>query len=151
MATRSRIGLMELYGIITSIYCHWSGDPDHHGPILLTHYNTVERVRALMALGDLSCLGHVLGEQHDFGRAVAGHCTAYARDRGDADVHCITHASLATYAFVASVCNAEFLYLFSQDGWAVSPVPRIGATLTWSALDGFQEDAPLFTNPSTKG
>lgn len=51
MGTRSRIGILESNVSVTSIYCHWDGYVEHHGPILRDHYATVEKVRALIALG----------------------------------------------------------------------------------------------------
>lgn len=56
MGTRSNIGIRNLDNTITGIYCHWDGYPQYVGKILLEHYNDVDRVNALMELGDLSSL-----------------------------------------------------------------------------------------------
>lgn len=85
MGTRSQIGILEPDGSVTSIYCHWDGYVEHHGPILRDHYKTEEKVRALMALGDISVLGAEIGEKHDFDHAPEGVCNAYGRDRGEND------------------------------------------------------------------
>ena len=48
---------MELSdGSILSIYSHWDNSPEHNGRILKTHYNTREKVEALVDGGDVSCL-----------------------------------------------------------------------------------------------
>lgn len=106
MSTRSRIGIIRLKPgsgtpEVESIYCHFDGYPEGVGQMLLDHWMTPEKIDELLALGDLSCLGSVIGEKHDFdmhtghwgedgyveGEASkAGWCLFYGRDR-DED-HC---------------------------------------------------------------
>lgn len=117
MGTRSRIGILEPDGSVTSIYCHWDGYPSHHGPILLNHYATEEKVRALMALGDISVLGEELGEKHDFDEPPDGVCNVYGRDRGEEGVSARRSASVADFKTIAE----EYMYLFQPGiGWQVS-------------------------------
>ena len=54
MATRSRIGIELQDGSILSAYHHWDGYPTWLGRILETHYNTKEKVSALIDGGDMS-------------------------------------------------------------------------------------------------
>ena len=54
MATRSRIGIELQDGSILSAYHHWDGYPSWLGRILETHYNTKEKVSALIDGGDMS-------------------------------------------------------------------------------------------------
>ena len=54
MATRSRIGIQLQDGSILSAYHHWDGYPSWLGRILETHYNTKEKVSALIDGGDMS-------------------------------------------------------------------------------------------------
>jgi hypothetical protein len=56
MATRCRVGLELSDGSVLSIYSHWDGYPEWAGRILHTHYNTREKVEALIDGGDVSCL-----------------------------------------------------------------------------------------------
>ena len=56
MATRCRVGLELSDGSVLSIYSHWDGYPEWAGRILRTHYNTREKVEALIDGGDVSCL-----------------------------------------------------------------------------------------------
>ena len=53
MSTNARIGL-QLNGGIVSVYHHWDGYPQWLGRILKTHYNTKEKVSALIDGGDMS-------------------------------------------------------------------------------------------------
>jgi hypothetical protein len=114
MATRSTITLNHGDGTYTSLYCHWDGYPDHNGEILKWHYNTVERVEALMALGDLSILGERLepedGETHHFYSGAEGVCLAYGRDRGDANTAARHYTSKAE--FNLTLDRQEYNYVF---------------------------------------
>ena len=56
MGTRSRIAIRNADNTYLSVYCHWDGYPSHHGPILQEHYNSEDKVRALLAGGDFSSL-----------------------------------------------------------------------------------------------
>lgn len=56
MATRSRIGIVNDNGTVTSIYCHWDGYISNNGKILLEHYTDKEKVEKLISLGSISSL-----------------------------------------------------------------------------------------------
>lgn len=118
MGTRSRIGILESNGSVTSIYCHWDGYVEHHGPILRDHYATVEKVRALIALGDISSLEGELGEKHDFNDAPRGVCNAYGRDRGEAGTDAISGTVESFYS------EHGLAYLFDP------------TTLSWTYFSG---------------
>lgn len=115
MGTRSRIGILEPDGTVTSIYCHWDGYVAHHGPILQGHYTTEEKVRALMTLGDISILGEELGVKHDFRHCPAGVCNAYGRDRGEKGSDAIndtaaTFVSYHIYAYLFDPMTSSWGY-----------------------------------------
>lgn len=118
MSTRSTIGILEPNGSVTYIYCHRDGYVSHHGPILRDHYTTEEKVRALIALGDISTLGEALGEKHDFDQRPNGVCTAYGRDRGEPDTEAVNGTKEAFYS------EHRLAYLFDP------------ATLSWTYYDG---------------
>ena len=61
MATRGRIAIELKDGSVLSIYSHWNNSPEHNGCILRTHYNTREKVEALVDLGDIGALWTNLG------------------------------------------------------------------------------------------
>lgn len=56
MSTRSTIAIRRGPASIESIYCHFDGYPDGVGSKLISHYNSIEKVEALIRLGNVSCL-----------------------------------------------------------------------------------------------
>ena len=56
MGTRSAIGYQLPSGSINAVYCHWDGYPKHQVPILMEHYNSLEKVKALIKPGSMSSL-----------------------------------------------------------------------------------------------
>jgi hypothetical protein len=121
MATRSLIGKLNSDNTVDYIYCHWDGYLEHNGRILHEHYNTLEKVDALLALGDLSSLGNEIGEKHDFdfhlSKPGEDWCTAYGRDRGE------TGVSVKTTTFElypTSNWTTDYQYLFTDEGWKVN-------------------------------
>jgi hypothetical protein len=124
MATRSLIGKLNSdKTTVDYIYCHWNGHIDNNGRILHEHYNTLEKVDALLALGDLSSLGNEIGEKHDFdfhlSKPGEDWCTAYGRDRGETGVSVKT----TTNNLFPKNTNpyVKFVYLYTEDGvWEVN-------------------------------
>lgn len=105
MSTRSRIGILNEDGTVTSVYCHWDGYPDGVGLGLVEDHNSEEAARALIALGNLSSVGR-------------GRVTAYVRDRGEdmednaAETHPIDRWPDS---------GMEYAYLWRNGGWLVAP------------------------------
>ena len=56
MGTRSRLGLELSDGSILSIYCHYDGYPEFNGVKLVENFNTLDKVKELIDMGDISCL-----------------------------------------------------------------------------------------------
>ena len=115
MATRSRIGYTDpATGYTCSVYCHWDGYPSNNGRILLEHYNSLERVKALVALGDISVLEPSIEcpEGHSFDNPVDGHTIFYGRDRGEEDVSAIVQSDGRE-----AVSGEEYGYLFVNGAW----------------------------------
>lgn len=116
MATRSKIAIEDQDGKVRSIYCHWDGYPSHHGPILLEHYTTQEKVESLIALGSISSLAPETeipeGVTHNFEEPAKGIVVAYHRDRGEA-LSIKSHPNVE--AFVKSDVE-EYGYVFTAAG-----------------------------------
>ena len=68
MSTRSTISAWCKDGKVRSIYCHWDGYPSHNGAILMNHYNTQDKIEALLALGDISTLKESVDQTVAYGR-----------------------------------------------------------------------------------
>jgi hypothetical protein len=125
MATRSTISIENTDGSVTKIYCHWDGYLDHNGRILHESYSTEDRVRELIALGDLSSLGREIGEKHPFHnphvrgsreyldheKMVGDWCTAYGRDRDE------TNIGPENFVNIREMDLEEFNYHFRNSKW----------------------------------
>lgn len=87
MSTRSYICIEENDGTYKGIYCHSDGYLTYNGAMLIDHYNTRERVNALISLGNLSSLGISINpnpySEHSFDNRQENVCVFYARDRGE--------------------------------------------------------------------
>ena len=116
MSTRSSIAIKNSDGTITGICCHFDGYPSHHVPLLVGHYETPEKVAALLELGDISVLGSEIGEAHDFDapRMHPTWCRVYGRDRGETGTEAYVYANEDEYAKSAP---GVFHYLFREGKW----------------------------------
>lgn len=118
MGTRSTIGIQNEDGSVTGIYCHWDGYLSHNGRILAENYTDEDRVRELIALGDISSLGAEIGTAHDFDSIPPGVTNAYGRDRGERDVDARTAHNWRQFR---AENGQEYDYLFTPGkGWEVS-------------------------------
>jgi hypothetical protein len=109
MGTRARIAVKHpSNGTYASIYTHSDGYPSGHGPTLIEHYNTLDKVYALMARGDLSTLDDTPES-----------CVAY-RDRGELDIDAHTSESLFSLKELTQDCGGEYLYVFDNGVWYVA-------------------------------
>ena len=127
MSTNSTISLQNADGTVRSIYCHWDGYPSYNGRILVNNYNTIEKVEALIALGDLSVLAESpeLPEWHSFNNPIKGYCVAYGRDRGDSNTEAKVYESSELRRYDDSLKTYlwggfEYNYLFKNGEWYVT-------------------------------
>ena len=132
MATRSTIALLRNNGEVVKVYCHWDGYLENNGELLVKHYDTPEKIEALLAHGSISSLGEVVGEKHPFDtydkskltpealalaeRAEAeGWTLYYGRDRGETGVAAEVYKDLGEYERNAQF--EEFNYCFIYGTW----------------------------------
>lgn len=120
MGTRARIAIQQPNGSYESIYTHWDGYPGHHGRILQAHYQDAKKVRALIALGDLSVLAAEIGGKHDFDVSPEGECNAYGRDRGEEGCRPRVSSDLEKLSAMTQDCGGEYLYVFKDGQWFVA-------------------------------
>lgn len=117
MGTHAHIGIKE-DGVIRYIYNHFDGYPRHLGIILSEYYNTEEKVRELIELGDVSCVYKRVkpnkGEKHSFEHPVRDVTVAYCRDRGE-------EKRIRETLSMAEFRKTEFNYLFDpkKGGWVL--------------------------------
>ena len=120
MATRSRIGMVNEDGTVSSVYCHWDGYPSYNGRVLSENYTDLEKVKKLIALGSISVLDEEVetSDPHTFENPKKGVTVAYHRDRGeDYDAPRI-NGSLDEYL---EDDNEEYGYFFLDGEWFVKP------------------------------
>ena len=108
MATRSRIGIQLNDNSILSVYHHWDGYPTWLGRILKTHYNTKEKVSALIDGGDMSSCWTNCGWQNETRPQGA----MYYSERGE---DCPPRLDKSLSDFIND--NEEFGYVFTSAGW----------------------------------
>ena len=118
MATRSNIAMKTATGKIVSVYCHWDGYVANNGKILLENYTDIDKIEALVALGSISSLGFVIGEQQDFNdrdTCKDEWTLAYHRDRGE-------ELSIQQYDDIPSwiADMEEYAYLWNGQEWLVN-------------------------------
>lgn len=122
MSTHSRIGIKMDDGSVHSVYCHWDGGlwPGGVGDILFRHYHDRNKIEALIALGDLSCLRAEVkppeGARHSFEDPFPDVTVAYTRDRNEASPGVVTHG-LGEFA-KASAHDPTYLW---DGGWVFWP------------------------------
>lgn len=117
MSTNSRIGyVIDGTNVIKSVYCHWDGYLAYNGRILAEHYNTLDKVEALVSLGAISSLGETLDykdDEHQNGtrdyHRWRNEPISIQRDYGEQD-----------YFYSGFDCSEEYLYLFEDGEWKVA-------------------------------
>jgi hypothetical protein len=128
MGTRSRIGVMH-GDVCKSVYCHWDGYLEHNGLILQGYYDS-SRANELVAHGDISSLGRLIGEKHPFSphasaedkiaheaADAAGWTTFYARDRGETGVEFATDLTFESFLNRVEDTGAEYYYIMRDGVW----------------------------------
>lgn len=121
MSTNARIGIMLPDNKIKQIYCHWDGYISGGvGETLVNHYSKIEKIEALLALGDISVLTGELyptGE-HSFDKPESGITIAYGRDRGETDIDAKV-VSMDEWNSVFYSSGSDFYYLYAEGEWRV--------------------------------
>jgi hypothetical protein len=119
MATRSRIGIENENGSITSIYCHWDGYPSGVGEMLEEHYSNSRKLKMLINLGDISILGEQVAtmDEHTFENPKQGITVAYHRDKGEVKNEARTDVSIEQFK---NRLSEAYGYVYSKGGnWLI--------------------------------
>lgn len=129
MATRSTISIKTGKDTFQTVYSHWDGYPSHNGAILLEHYQDEDKIKQLIAYGDVSILAENIepdqDKPHDFDDRQDGVCLFYGRDRGEDGIKTRTHKGDVNE-------GEEFDYLFKDGKWYYRY--NYGSPRTWSKL-----------------
>lgn len=159
MSTRSTIAIRRGPASIESIYCHFDGYPDGVGSKLISHYNSIEKVEALIRLGNVSCLREEAGDPDAkdptrFNTRPASEAVfygipgyrflredphptwtvAYGRDFGEVG----QEAKVTDHGGFRALCesrNSEWVYLWQDGGWHFSEGPHYDGSIgKWEPL-----------------
>ena len=103
---------MELSdGSILSIYSHYDNYPEHNGRILQTHYNTREKVEALVDGGDVSCLWTDSGFYTSEGKTQRGYYgPLHYSERGE---DCPPHLDKNLVEYLSD--GEEYAYVYTKN------------------------------------
>lgn len=122
MSTRSRIGIVNSNGSVESVYCHHDGYLSGVGKVLIRGYMDPDKIRQLVALGDLSSLHEALAIPGN--KLYADVTVAYMRDFGEKHCHAELDRDIVAYLKRAAECNAEYAYLWDHNNWFVWCYPH---------------------------
>lgn len=132
MSTRSAIVMKTDTGY-AGVYCHSDGYPAGVGAVLNEHYQDTEKIKALIALGDLSYLEKNVEPRAEYRHKFEDRQTdddgrkhvdpdatmAYHRDRGE-DLNVTTGE---TAKAVAKRIDHQYLYVFENGDWTCNGEP----------------------------
>lgn len=110
MGTRSRIAIRNADNTYLSVYCHWDGYPSHVGAMLQKHYETEDKIRALLAGGDFSSLKNSVADIEYFSKR-RNEDLSPAQTSPDLDALC----------GLTQDTGGEWLYVFTPAGWQCAP------------------------------
>lgn len=125
MPTRSNIGYVE-DGKAKVVYCHYDGHLDWNGRLLFKHFNSLEKAKEIVALGDLSFLEEKLypsdGIEHSFEKSESGVTVAYHRDGEDEfriKEYEVSKTNPLEDLKKLNDVMIEYVYIFYQNQWWV--------------------------------
>ena len=118
MGSRSYIGQLREDGNVEFAYCHSGAYMDDNGLTLLEHYTEAEKVKALIAGGDMSYIGNADdGDDSYIGGA-------------DSKVSTMPISKFLEYKDI----NIESLFLFKEGQWHVKSRHVKGGDKKWDLL-----------------
>ena len=103
MSTRSNI-VYDTGESVRAVYCHHDGYLDHNGRILFDHYNSEDKVEALINIGDFSSLKPTIEET----RKKPMNCEQE------------TYRTLNHYMHQVDGSDIEYIYLWDKYMWWIS-------------------------------
>ena len=106
MSTRSNI-VYDTGDAVRAVYCHHDGYLDHNGRILFEHYNSEDKVEALIELGDFTSLKPTIEETRK--KVMRSHSF-------EPEVY----RTLDQYMYQVDGCHIEYIYLWDKYMWWVS-------------------------------
>ncbi|TQR27433.1 hypothetical protein [Campylobacter sp. MIT 97-5078] len=128
MSTRSNIGYVE-DGKAKVVYCHSDGYLEWNGKLLFKHFNSLEKAKEIVVLGDLSFLEEKLypsdGIEHSFDKRESGVTVACHRDRGEEleiNEYEVSKTNPLEDLKKLNSFTIEYVYIFYQNQWWVKHI-----------------------------
>ena len=106
MSTRSNI-VYNTGDSVRAVYCHHDGYLDHNGRILFEHYNSEDKVEALIELGDFTSLKPTIEETRK--KVMRSHSF-------EPEIY----RTLDQYMYQAHGSDIDYIYLWDKYMWWVS-------------------------------
>lgn len=121
MATRSSIAMLYKDGTVGAHYCHSDGYLSYNGKMLYEHYKNVDKVKELIALGDMSSLNIEVsapkGVKHSYDDSCDNVCVFYGRDRGEPNVETQRYESLEKYLVDGNFEEYDYVFKEKNGQW----------------------------------
>lgn len=122
MSTRCAI-CIKIGNIYHSIYCHSDGYPSYVGNILKNHYNKTHKIKELIDLGNISCLGKLIEYKKlnifdkEYKEKSKLYTFAYHRDCGEDKEYIYQGDNISHLIKKSNDFYCEFLYIFENNKW----------------------------------
>jgi hypothetical protein len=133
MSTNSLI-VRKVDTVFEGVYCHSKGKPRHNGRVLAEHYTEPEKVKRLIAGGNMSWLGQETGDASTFNpprnlpfadesyrQPDYDICSFYTRDWRQQGEDAETWPTLDA-AVAQMYRGVEWLYVYDDGRWLCAPV-----------------------------
>ena len=121
MSTRSSIAMIYKDGTVGAHYCHSDGYLSYNGEYLYEYYKDVNKVKELIALGDMSSLAPEVsppeGAEHSFDDRYDGVCVFYGRDRGESGTETQKYDSLEKYLVDGNFQEYDYIFKEKNTTW----------------------------------
>ena len=121
MSTRSSIAMLNIDGTVHGHYCHSDGYLSYNGEMLFEHYKDINKVKELIALGDMSSLAPEVcppkGSKHSFDNRCDGVSVFYGRDRGEKGVDTQKYESLEAYLKDGNFQEYDYVFNEKKKEW----------------------------------
>jgi len=117
MSTRSAI-ITKTENGYRGIYCHFDGYLSGVGKTLKEHYKDVSKVKDLIDLGFISCLGEEIvprGNNHSYEHPEKGVTIAYARDMGEEKIEAFCGKTAEEVS--KKIGHNGYVYVFENGEW----------------------------------
>ena len=115
MSTRSKIAYVEEGRNVVASYCHHDGYLDHVGRMLFDHYNSFEKAKELVDIGDISSISktpEIIHEKRDmhYGGKIPGN------SKGKPEFY----RTISSFMYHADPPSIEYIYLWQKKMWWIS-------------------------------